>query len=98
MELNLVAPGEAIGPLAAVNCLSPATLLSKLPPTVFLYLFILRDFKSNNLVTADSKGLASHFFVSAYSKGLTNMDERQGTAPPNGNEPVSENRDYHNKT
>ena len=60
------------------------------PPVVFLYLFILRDFKSNNLVIADSKGLAGPFFVSAYSKGLTNMDERQSIAPPNGNEPVSE--------
>src|SRR2546422_10630626 len=68
--------------------------LLDLPPAIFLYLFILRDFKSNNLVTADSKGLASHFFVSAYSKGLTDMDEHQSIAPPNGNEPVSENRNY----
>jgi len=50
-------------------------------PPVSLYQFILKDFKSNNLATADSKGLAGRFFVSAHSKGVTDMYERQSIAP-----------------
>jgi len=59
MDINLVAPAEAIGPFPAVSCPLPATLLVQ-ATAVFLYLFILRDFKSNNLVTAEGGPQMTH--------------------------------------
>src|SRR5437879_10877133 len=53
---------------------------------------ILKDFKSNNFVTAHSKGLAGTFFVTAHSKRVTDMNEPQTIAPPKGHEPLSETR------
>jgi len=46
--------------------------------------FIPRGFKFNEIASAHSKGLRRPFFVSAYSKAVTVVDERQSTsAPPN---------------
>src|SRR5207245_9965450 len=41
-------------------------------------MFILRNFKSNDFVTAYSKGFAEAFFVSAHSKGFASARVGQG--------------------
>ena len=46
-------------------------------PHHFLQVFILRNFKSNDFVTAYSKGFAEAFFVSAHSKGFASARVRQ---------------------
>src|SRR5437879_4142356 len=50
------------------------------PP--FLYLFILRDFKSFSFATADSKALGDRNLTSAHSKGLADFNGRQTAASP----------------
>src|SRR2546425_130375 len=47
-------------------------------------------FKSNNFLSAHSKRLADAFFVTANSKGLADLDQRQSIAPPKGHEPRAE--------
>src|SRR5713101_5434255 len=49
----------------------------------------LKDFRPSNLVSADSKGFTGpcRWRVSAHSKGVTAVADRQSTsAPPNGHE------------
>src|SRR2546428_8903328 len=47
-------------------------------------------FKSNNFLSAHSKRLADAFFVTANSKGLADLDQRQSIAPPKGHDPRAE--------
>src|SRR2546425_10910020 len=47
-------------------------------------------FKSNNFLSAHSKRLADAFFVTANSKGLADLNQRQSIAPPKGPEPRAE--------
>src|SRR5207302_8104603 len=51
-------------------------------PPLFLYLFILRNFKSFNLATADCKALSDRNLTSAHSKGLADFNGRQTAASP----------------
>src|SRR5437899_1189946 len=53
---------------------------------------MLKDFKSNNFVSAHSTGFTGAFYVSADSKRVTKTDERQSIAPPKRHEPLSETR------
>ncbi len=43
-------------------------------------MFILRSFKSNDFVCANSKGVADAFFVTAHSKEFAGVDETQSVA------------------
>ena len=40
------------------------------PPPYFLYVLIPKDFKFNDFVSMDSKGVRGAFFVSMESKGV----------------------------
>ena len=51
-------------------------------PPFFLYLFILRNFKSFNFATADCKALSDRNLTSAHSKGLADFNGRQTAASP----------------
>src|SRR5207302_9259428 len=51
-------------------------------PPFFLYLFILKNFKSFNFATADCKALSDRNLTSAHSKGLADFNGRQTAASP----------------